>query len=153
MDMLDNEVIKYINQSVLCWLATSDKDNFPNVSPKEMFTHFQDKILIANLASPNSVNNIVENNKVCVSFVDFFVQKGFKIKGLAKIISKNDIDFETKVKPLIDLYSDKFIIHDVIEITVQKVAPIQAPSYFLYPEITEAMQIESAMNTYKVRKK
>jgi uncharacterized protein len=151
--MLNKEVIKYINQSVLCWLATSDKDNFPNVSPKEMFTHFQDKILIANLASPNSVSNIAENNKVCVSFVDVFVQKGFKIKGHAKIISKNDIDFETKVKPLIDLYSNKFLIHAVIEITVQKVVPIQAPSYFLYPEITEENQIASAMDTYNVRKK
>jgi uncharacterized protein len=151
--MLNEEVIKYIDQSVLCWLATSDKDNFPNVSPKELFTHFQDKILIANLASPNSIHNIAENSNVCVSFVDVFVQKGFKIKGQAKIISKNETDFETNVKPLIDLYSDTFPIQDVIEITIQKIEPILAPSYFLYPEITEAMQIESAMNTYKVIKK
>jgi uncharacterized protein len=151
--MLNKEIIQYIEKSVLCWLATSDKDNFPNVSPKELFTHFQDKILIANLASPNSIHNIVENSNVCVSFVDVFVQKGFKIKGQAIIISKNETDFETKVKPLIDLYSDTFPIHAVIEITIQKIEPIQAPSYFLYPEMTEAMQIESAMNTYKVRRK
>ena len=148
--MLNEEVIKYIKQSVLCWLATSDKDNFPNVSPKEMFTHFEDKIIIANIASPNSIHNIEENNRVCVSFVDIFVQKGFKIKGQAKIIHKNDADFRTKVKPLIDLYSDKFPINAVIEITVQKVESIQAPSYFLFLEITEEQQIESALKTYKV---
>jgi hypothetical protein len=46
--MLDKEVIKYIKQSVLCSLATSDKDNFPNVSPKEMFTYKgNDTLLIA----------------------------------------------------------------------------------------------------------
>jgi uncharacterized protein len=150
--MFTQEVIKYIEQGVLCWLATSDKDNFPNVSPKEMFTYFEDnKILIANIASPNSIANILENSNVCVSFVDVFVQKGFKIKGQAKIIYKEDADFEIKVKPLIALYSDKFPISAIIEITVQKIALIQAPSYFLYPEITEEMQIKSAMDTYKVK--
>jgi uncharacterized protein len=147
--MLDEEVIRYIEQSVLCWLATSDKDNFPNVSPKEMFTHFEDKLVIANIASPNSIQNIQENNKVCVSFVDVFVQKGFKIKGQATIIYKNDSIFSLKVKPLTNLYSDKFPISAVIEIEVEI---IQAPSYFLFPEITEEQQIKSAMETYKVVK-
>jgi predicted pyridoxine 5'-phosphate oxidase superfamily flavin-nucleotide-binding protein len=150
--MFTQEVIKYIEQSVLCWLATSDKDNFPNVSPKEMFTHFEDnKILIANIASPNSVENILENSNVCVSFIDVFVQKGFKIKGKAKIIYKKDADFEIKLKQLTTLFSDKFPISALIEITAQKVEPIIAPSYFLYPEITEEKQIKSAMETYKVK--
>jgi predicted pyridoxine 5'-phosphate oxidase superfamily flavin-nucleotide-binding protein len=149
--MLDKEVIKYIEQSVLCWLATSDKDNFPNVSPKEMFTYKEnDTLLIANIASPNSILNIEENNKVCVSFVDVFVQKGFKIKGQATIIYKSDSNFPLIVKPLIDLYSDTFPISAVIEIKVEKVESIQAPSYFLFPEITEEQQIKSALETYKV---
>jgi len=152
--MLDKEVIKYIEQSVLCWLATSDKDNFPNVSPKEMFTYKEnDTLLIANIASPNSIINILENSNVCVSFVDVFVQKGFKIKGQAKIIYKSDADFDLKVKPLVTLYSDKFPISAVIEIEIEKVESIQAPSYFLFPEITEEQQIKSALETYKVVKK
>ena len=150
--MFTQEVIKYIEQSVLCWLATSDKDNFPNVSPKEMFTHFEgNKILIANIASPNSVANILENKNVCISFVDVFVQKGLKIKGQAKIIYKKDTDFEIKSKPLTTLFTDKFPISAIIEITVQKVESIIAPSYFLYSETTEEGQIKSAMNTYKVK--
>jgi predicted pyridoxine 5'-phosphate oxidase superfamily flavin-nucleotide-binding protein len=151
--MFTQEVIKYIEESVLCWLATSDKDNFPNVSPKEMFTHFEDnKILIANIASPNSVANILENSNVCVSFIDVFIQKGFKIKGQATVIYKNDSIFSLKVKPLTNLYSDKFPISAVIEIEVENIEIIQAPSYFLFPEITEQQQIESALETYKVVK-
>lgn len=150
--MFTEEVIKYIDQSVLCWLATSDKENFPNVSPKEMFTHFEDnKILIANIASPNTVANILENSNVCVSFIDVFVEKGFKIKGQAKIIHKGEIDFVKKSKPLTNLFSDKFPISAIIEITAQKVEPIVAPSYFLYPEITLEKRIKNAMDTYKVR--
>ena len=150
--MLNSEIKTYIDKSVLCWLATSDSDNEPNVSPKEIFTHIGDNtLLIAHLASPISASNIKENPKVCVSFVDVFVQKGFKIKGIAKLIEKEDKDFDEKLKPLTELFTDKFPIKAVIEIEIKKVDPILAPSYFLYPETTEEFQIKSAMKTYKVK--
>ena len=150
--MLNSETKSYIDKSILCWLATSDSENEPNVSPKEMFTYFGDNtLLIAHLASPNSINNIKDNPKVCVSFVDIFIQKGFKIKGLARLIDKQDKEFSEKVKPLTDLFTDNFPIKSVIEIDIKKVERIQAPSYFLYPDTTEQSQIESAMTTYKVK--
>lgn len=150
--MINKEVKKYIQNSVLCWLATSNIQNEPNVSPKEIFTYRDDEtLLIANLASPISIQNIQENSKVCVSFVDIFIQKGFKIKGIATLFDVNDVDFKIKVKPLIDLFTDKFPIQTVIEIQVTSVDHIQAPSYFLDPEITEENQVKSAMCTYKVK--
>lgn len=150
--MISSEIKKYIDESVLCWLATSNKENEPNVSPKEIFTYKGDRILlIANVASPNSINNIKENSSVCVSFVDVFIQKGYKLKGTAILINKDDNDFKEKVKPLTDLFTDEFPIKSVIEIEIKKVETIQAPSYFLYPDRTEQFQIESAMRTYKVK--
>ena len=150
--MLNSEIKSYIDKSILCWLATSDSENEPNVSPKEMFTYFgDDTLLIAHLASPNSINNIKDNPKVCVSFVDVFIQKGFKIKGVAKLIDKKDNEFSEKVKPLTDLFTDNFPIKSVIEIDIKKIERIQAPSYFLCPDTTEQSQIESAMTTYKVK--
>ena len=150
--MLTDEVKKYIDKSILCWLATSNKQHEPNVSPKEIFTYNGDTtLLIANLASPNSIDNIKDNPNVCVSFVDIFVQKGFKLKGIAILIDKNDNNFELKVKPLTDLFTDKFPIKTVIEIQVTKVDKIQAPSYFLYNDTTEQSQIENAMKAYKVK--
>ncbi len=150
--MINNEVKKYIDKCVLCWLATSNRQNEPNVSPKEIFTYKDNTtLLIANVASPNSIDNINDNPNVCVSFVDIFIQKGFKIKGIANLIDKNDEDFNLKVKPLIDLFTDKFPIKTVIEIKVTKVDIIQAPSYFLYSDTTEQSQIENAMKTYKVK--
>ena len=99
--MIDKNVKAYIDKSVLCWLGTCDRELTPNVSPKEMFTYKgDDTLLIANLSSPNSVKNIKENPNVCVSFIDIFVQKGYKIKGIAYIIEKTDPTFESKVKPL-----------------------------------------------------
>lgn len=150
--MLDESVKKYLSKSVLCWLATVNNSGEPNVSPKEVFTNEGDQILlIANIASPVSVKNISENPMVCVSFVDVFIQKGYKLKGRARIIDKMDSDFERKERLLTDLFSSYFPIKSIIEVTVQNVATIQAPSYFLNPQVTEQTQIESAMKTYGVR--
>lgn len=151
--MITDDVKKYIDQSVLCWLATSNAQNEPNVSPKEMFTYKDDAtLLIANLASPNSVKNIIENPNVSVSFVEIFVQKGYKLKGKARIIEKSDKDFNSVVKPLIDLFSDIYPIQSVIEINIESVDPILAPSYFLFKGTTEQSQISNGLKTYKVKK-
>lgn len=57
--MITDEVKEYIEKSVLCWLATCNNEGIPNVSPKEMFTYFDSNtLLIANIISPNSVENI-----------------------------------------------------------------------------------------------
>lgn len=149
--MLDENVKSYIDKSVLCWLATVDQDNYPNVSPKEMFTYQDDAtMLVANIASPISVSNIRVNPKVCISFIDIFVQKGYKLKGLATIIDKENPSFGIKAKRLTDLFSDKFVIQSIFEIKIIEVAKIVAPSYRFYPETTEESQITNAMKTYQV---
>lgn len=150
--MLNEEIKKYIKSSVLCWLATSNNQNEPNVSPKEIFTYKDDNtLLIAHIASPNSISNIKDNPSVCLSFVNIFNQKGYKLKGIAQIIEKTNPIFSEKVKALTDLFTDEFPIHAIIEIEVKKVDTIQAPSYFLYPERTEQFQIQNAMKTYQVK--
>ncbi len=150
--MIDSKVKHIIDNSVLCWLATSDENNQPNVSPKEMFTHYgKHALLIANIASPNSIDNIRYNQNVCVSLVDVFSQKGFKLKGLAQIVEKADTTYNEKKKLLTDQFSDKFPIKEVIEVSISKIEPIVAPSYYLFPNTTEADQIKSAMKTYGVK--
>jgi predicted pyridoxine 5'-phosphate oxidase superfamily flavin-nucleotide-binding protein len=151
--MLNTDIKKSIDTCVLCWLATVDENQQPNVSPKEMFTYLDDHtLLIANIASPNSVRNIAQQPKVSVSFVDVFIQKGFKLKGEAKLITRDADSYAAKAKRLTDLFSDKFPIHSVIEITITKVNLIQAPSYWLFPDsTTEQSQIEGAMKTYGVK--
>lgn len=151
--MLSPEVILLASQSVLCWLATVDQDGQPNVSPKEIFAAFDSEYLvIANIASPTSVRNLGSNPRVCVSFIDVFVQKGFKVFGTARNVRRQDEDFslwsallEAKAGPL-------FPIHSAIVVRASAVEPILAPSYRLYPaETTEQAQVETAMRAYGVR--
>ena len=52
---------------VLCWLATVDALGQPNVSPKEVFAVIDEEhLVIAHIASPTSVKNVLQNPKVCV---------------------------------------------------------------------------------------
>lgn len=139
-------------RSVLCWLATVDADGQPNVSPKEVWAIADDQhVVVAHIASPVSARNIAQQPQVCLSFVDVFVQKGYKLLGLARKVRANDPEFFEWVAPLQAMVGQRFTIHSVLVIQVQSVAAIVAPSYRFYPnETTEASQVASAMRTYGV---
>jgi len=147
--MLTSEIKKYIDKSVLCWLATSNTENIPNVSPKEIFSYYGDNaLIIANIASPQSLKNIKQNKNVCLSFIDVLVQKGFQLKGTAKIVTSSDPDFIDMENVLLKMTEGKFPFSSIIKITVEYTKPIIAPRYLLYPETTEDEQVKNARNSY-----
>lgn len=151
--MLTPEVHDSINHSVLCWLATVDAFGQPNVSPKEVFAAFDSNhLVIANIASPTSVRNIEVNPLVCVSFIDVFVQKGFKVLGSARNVKKTEREFSGWSVPLLAIAGTRFPIHSALVIKVNAVEPIVAPSYRFYAaETSEESQVASAMRTYGVQ--
>lgn len=152
--MLSPEVQHSATRSVLCWLATVSADGQPNVSPKEVFAVFDtNHVVIANIASPTSVRNIQVNPLVCVSFIDVFVQKGFKVFGAARSVRKTAPEFATWSGPLLAKAGPRFPIHSVIVVEARAVERILAPSYRLYAaETTEQSQVASAMRTYGVQR-
>jgi len=150
--MLNAQVKKSIDDSVLCWLATVDKNKFPNVSPKEVFSCWDDKyIIIANIASPESVRNIKNNTSVCVSFIDVLVQKGFKAKGEAQILDNQNPVYEEMKSVLEKITNGKYPFREIIAVEVQYVKPIIAPSYSLFPEMTDQQRIDVAKKQYRLR--
>ncbi len=152
--MLDPGIKQSVDESVLCWLATANAEGEPNVSPKEMFVSYGDEmLLIANIASPKSVANIKTNPSVCVSFIDVFKQKGFKLIGRAKIIERTEKDFKSMLEALHKLGGEAFPVNSIIAVAIERSEPIIAPSYWLFPETTEQDQIDQAMKSYGVRPK
>jgi len=141
-------------RSVLCWLATADESGQPNVSPKEVFAVVDDEhIVVANIASPGSAKNIHINGKVCLSFIDVFAQKGFKVYGVARDVKPSETEYFRWAEPLRMMVGDRFPIHSVFLVRATAVEPIIAPSYRLYPsETTEASQVQAALCTYGVRR-
>ncbi|MBX7228037.1 MAG: pyridoxamine 5'-phosphate oxidase family protein [Burkholderiaceae bacterium] len=140
-------------RSVLCWLATADDSGQPNVSPKEVFAVADDEhIVVANIASPGSAKNIHINSKVCLSFIDVFAQKGFKVYGVASDVKQGQTEYFRWVEPLRMMAGDRFPIQSIFVVRGTAVEPIIAPSYRLYPrETTEASQVQAALRTYRVK--
>ena len=148
---LTTEIKEYISRSVLCWLATVSSENIPNVSPKEIFNYYKtDKIIVANIASPQTVRNIKQNPNVCISFIDILIQKGFQIKGKAKILKKVDLEFLEAEKILTKMTGGNFPFSTITEIEIEQIKQIVAPKYILYPETTESEQTESAKKAYGI---
>lgn len=140
-----------IEKSVLCWLATVSIDGVPNVSPKEIFAHFEgNSIIVANIASPQTVSNIKQSKHVCISFIDILVQKGYQIKGNAQIIPQSDSNFQAMEAILEKMTEGKFPFTTITKIDVDTIKPIIAPKYLLYPETTEEEQIASARKAYGI---
>lgn len=146
---LTKKVREYIDKCVLCWLATSSSDNMPSVSPKECFTCYgPDSIIIANIASPQTVRNINQNENICISFIDIFIQKGFQVKGTAKIIDETHPEFTEMEKILKGMTGGTFPFATITKIALNQVKPILAPSYILFPGTTEEEQIIKAKKSY-----
>lgn len=148
---LTDDVIAYIERSVLCWIATVDAEGFPNVSPKEVFAPFgADTLLIANIASPQTVRNLGANPQVCVSFIDVFAQRGYKLRGVAEMVRPADPQHSQFLAPLRQITKDAFPIRGIIKVNVTAAEPIIAPSYRLIAGTTEQSQVAAAMRAYGV---
>ena len=149
--MLTEDVKESISESVLCWLATSNEKGEPNCSPKEAFAvSDQSELVIANIASPESVSNIEVNPNVCVSFVHVFKQKGFKLKGQARYVSSGLKEF-SDLMPLVEpIVGTTFKVNGFIVVHVSSVSPIIAPAYYMVKGTTEVSQINGAKKTYGV---
>jgi hypothetical protein len=149
--MFNDEIRDCVRRSVLCWLATADANGQPNVSPKEVFALTgKNKLLIAHIASPQSVANVRQQPLVCVSCIDIFEQRGFKFAGSARVVVPTDANFAGLAEPLLAQTQGLFPIRAVIEVCVTRVERILAPSYRLVPGTTPASQDASALRTYGV---
>jgi uncharacterized protein len=108
-------------------------------------------VLIADIASPRSVSNIKENADVCVAAVDVFDQRGFQLYGRAEIIQPADARYEEMAGPLRAMAGTAFTVRRVISVTVERVSPIIAPSYWVRTDQDDATRRAGALATYGVR--
>ena len=108
----------------------------------------RNKLIIANIASPKSVMNILENPNVCLSGIDIWKQKGIQCRGKAKILSPQNKRFKKVEQQFRPLNKCKFRIQHFIEIQITQHKEIEAPYYFYYPTIEEEDQINASKKTY-----
>lgn len=138
--------------SVLCWFATVSPQGVPNVSPKEVFALLDDhNLVVADIASPNTVRNLRANAAACVSFIDIFRQTGYKLVGRADVIPPSDGRFEALSEPLLEITKGQFEIRHVLHMSVETASPILAPGFRVHPGISLPDRIAGVMKVYGVK--
>ena len=107
---LNKRCLESIDESVLCWLASVGADGTPNVTPKQIFTHHENTLLIANIASANTVENIQANPKICVSMIEIFAMRGFKYTGMAKYFDTDCPEYQVLAPKLVAIAGSDFAV-------------------------------------------
>ncbi|WP_425091124.1 pyridoxamine 5'-phosphate oxidase family protein [Tropicimonas sp. S265A] len=149
--LFTSEILDEAETSVLCWLATTDADGWPSVSPKQIWAPSgPDRVVIAEIASPNSVRNIRADPRVCVSFVDVFRQRGHKLYGRAQLVGPDSTEFRRIGAVVLAMAGDDYPVRQLIVVDVERTARIRAPSYTIFPHRTEAERQAIAHDTYGV---
>jgi len=87
MGILTDDMKRLVREQRLGYVATVCPDGSPNLSPKGTTTVWDDDHLVfAHIYSPTTVANLKLNPAIEVNVVDPMVRKGFRFKGIARIV-------------------------------------------------------------------
>ncbi|MGP5019843.1 ANTAR domain-containing protein [Vreelandella alkaliphila] len=142
-DLITTEVRESVERSVLCWLATSDENGQPNVSPKEVFAVADSQnIVVANIASPRSAKNIRANLWPLPETLDFPVDIIFSgvfqdsSHARLKKIIRDSTDAVTLI--FIVEYASPSTLSQLLEIESHGVVTVPLKSHDVLPSLVVA---------------
>ena len=92
MAKLTDEMKALIKEVRLGIAATADKSGMPNASFKGSLQVLDDEHLIfADLMSPKTRKNLLENNKICILVGDHKKMVGYQFKGEAELLNEGEL--------------------------------------------------------------
>ena len=142
MGILTDDMKRVVRQQRLGFVATVCPDGSPNLSPKGTAAVWDDDHLVfADLASPVTMENLRHNPAVEINIVDVFSRKGYRFKGLARIIEQ--AEEPALSAEILDAFEHGSRgIHQVrlparayVLVKVERALPLVSPAYL--PGVTE----------------
>jgi predicted pyridoxine 5'-phosphate oxidase superfamily flavin-nucleotide-binding protein len=128
MGILTTEIKEFVKKEKLGFVATVCPDGTPNLSPKGTTTVWDDEHLVfADIYSPGTINNLLINPSVEINIVDIFIRKGYRFKGIGKVLSEGPV-FE-EVVSFYKAAGAKYAIKNIVLIKVERIVPLASPVY------------------------
>src|SRR4051794_6514237 len=128
---LSSDMQRVVLEQRLGFVATVTPDGRPNVSPKGTTTVFDDHhLMFADIASPQTVENLRTNPDVEINVVDPIVRKGYRFRGSAIVYTSGDM-FERGLAVMRERGSTtaRERIHSIVVIEVAAAAAVISPAY------------------------
>ncbi len=128
MGLLTQEISEFVNQTKLGFAATICPDGTPNLSPKGTTIAWdEDHLAFADIYSPGTVTNILNNPAIEINVVDVFARKGFRFKGIAHVLQKGAI-YESIIQHYRNTESE-YRINNIVLVHVNRALPLFSPVY------------------------
>jgi hypothetical protein len=128
--LLTADMKRVVGEQRLGFVATVCPDGTPNLSPKGTTAVWDDDHLVfANIRSPGTLANLRQNANVEVNVVDPSVRKGYRFKGVARVLESGALYDEA-----IAFYRERGVtsaIREVVMVRVRSALPIDSPAYDL----------------------
>jgi predicted pyridoxine 5'-phosphate oxidase superfamily flavin-nucleotide-binding protein len=150
--ILTDEMRQMVNHVRLSFVATTNQDGTPNLSPKGTVRAVDDEHLVfVDIASPQTIKNLRTNPRVEVNSVDFLKRRGYRFKGVAELVSEDDAQYAEAIQHLHATHGPQYSGNHVVRITVNEVRPRVCPADNFKPGV-DVRQLElSWMKRYGVQ--
>lgn len=140
-----------VAQSMLCFVATVNEDGTPNLSPKSSLRVYDDNhLLFANMASPNTINNLDRNPSTEINCVDVFSRRGYRFKGTASIHSGKDPIFLALKSDVAVEHGDSIPVYNGCLVKILSATPLLSPAYTFVEGVTEEKLRAAYFEKYRV---
>lgn len=128
MGILTPAMKELVKRQKLGFIATVCPDGTPDLSPKGTTNVWDDDHLIfADIASPGTVHNLLQNSSIEINVVDPIVRKGYRFKGTAEVLSTGPVYEE-----IISFYRNSGVestMKNIVLVKVQRALPLISPVY------------------------
>ena len=137
MGMLTDDMKRMVEYLRLCYAATVTPDGKPNLSPKGSLKVWDDDHLVfADIASPNTVENLRTTPYIEINVVDPFLRRGYRFKGRAEILYEGPV-FDFVANDLWSREGRQYPVNGVVRIRVEEAFPVMSPAYTFNSDISE----------------
>lgn len=144
MGILTTEIKEFVKKQKLGFVATVCPDGSPNLSPKGTTAVWDDEHLVfADIHSPGTINNLLTNPSVEINVVDIFMRKGYRFKGIAKVLSEG-----TLFEEVISFYTNAGVVYTIKNIVLIKVVQVLSLSSPVYDTGTSEDEVINRWTDY-----
>jgi len=141
-----------IEAAQLCYVATVNKDGTPNLSPKASLAVFDDDHLVfANIASPDTAENLRGRPSIELNVVDIFERRGYRFGGVAELMPEGSAEFAFVADPFWAAQGRDYPIYEIIKIRLEQAREIRSPAYTYGKGVTKDNLSSAFLKIYTER--
>ena len=149
---MDEDMKRVVAETMLCFVATTNEDGSPNLSPKSSLrVHDDAHLMFANMASPGTVRNLRRDPRIEINCVDIFGRRGYRFVGQATVYSGDDPLYVALRSDVAAEHGDAIPVFDAVLIEVQDVKPVISPAYTFIEGVTEDALRTAYLGKYGVQ--